>query len=229
MKSLFLGLALCLSALAATAQTETSQQRYPLPEGRKLWLNLRFADSINISAHDGNEVVLVSHVQINHGKLNKALLLKANATDGQLSIENDFDKELMKQGRPEDCPEQDRKYINQSWALCTQQIYYELKVPRRADLKVESISGSITLRNLEGKVWAKSISGYVDLAWNPAQGANLEAKTLNGEIYTNLEVALSNKNRPDGPMGQQLKGQVAKGGPTLHIESISGDIFLRKQ
>ncbi|MGK7371730.1 MAG: hypothetical protein ACNS64_16075, partial [Candidatus Halalkalibacterium sp. M3_1C_030] len=96
-------------------------------------------------------------------------------------------------------------------------------------LNVESISSNIELIGLKGPVNAKSISGFVDLSWAETNSADLSVKTISGEVYSGLDqLSLSNR-KGDAPLvGYEIRGSIGSGGPRVSLESISGNIYLRK-
>jgi DUF4097 and DUF4098 domain-containing protein YvlB len=93
---------------------------------------------------------------------------------------------------------------------------------------VNTISGNIDIAGLNGALEAKSISGFVDVAWSPSTGAELSLKTITGEVYTDQDIAFS--NHKDNPMvGYQLHGTLKGSGPLVKLESISNDVYFRKR
>lgn len=213
-------------------------ETYKLPESGRVSMNLKFADSIRVSSWDKDEIQIKAIILINNGKLNKAFTMKVDKSGGELGIVTDFDKELMKQGKIQDCDD----YISQdgnhyttkkgiNWidgnTVCSD-IYFEIKVPNKADFRLETISGNIEIQGFAGKLFAKTISGFVDLTWKAGKGADLEMKTITGDVFSNFEVALENKKK-SSPVGYELKGKLNGGGIPIHLESISGDVYLRKE
>jgi hypothetical protein len=214
------------------AQSKTVEKVLPVPANKKVDLKLTFGDDIKITAWDKNEVSIKITYEINNGKLNDALLLNFKSDSESARADVDLDKELMKKGKKEDCP---GNYSTSTMQLdgkhtvtCTN-INYEIFVPRDANLKVETINGNIELRGLTGPVQAKSISGFVDMNWSPKKGATVSLETITGEVYSDLGIDFTNE-REEAPMvGYELKGNVNGGGSSISLESISNDIYLRKQ
>ncbi|WP_162053553.1 DUF4097 family beta strand repeat-containing protein [Pontibacter pamirensis] len=214
------------------AQSETVEKTLAVPANKKVDLKLTFGNNIKISAWDENEASIKVTYDINNGKLNDALLLNFKSDDKSARAEVDLDKELLKNGKAEDCPENNNGYSMQDNGYRTYtcaNIDYEIFVPRDADLSVETINGNIELRGLTGPVQAKSISGFVDMNWSEKKGATVSLETITGEVYSDLGIDFLN-GREDAPMvGYELKGNVNGGGSLISLESISNDIYLRKQ
>ncbi len=218
----------------AHAQQRIVEKSFPVNNKEKVDLNLKFGEAMTVKAWDKNEVSFRAVIEINSGKLNDALILDFEDGNGGLTVTADYDKALIQQGRREDCPE--KQYASYSWnnegnhtVVCSD-IMYEIFVPRNTDLRVESISADIELIGVQGPVYAKSISGFVDLSWQEDQGAELSMKTISGEVYSGLDNLAMNNHKGGAPLvGYELRGSIGAGGPRVSLESISGNIYLRKE
>ena len=200
--------------------------------GKTANLNLKFADSIVVRYWDKPELSVRISVKINDGKLNDALLTTSGTTNEELIFKTDFDKELLKQGRAEDCPQGKKSVwstdgINSHY-VCSE-INYEVYLPREAKLKMETINGNIYIEGASTAVFAKTISGFVDMTWPKNKGVNLAMKTITGEVYSDLDISFKNKDQKNPIVGYLLKGAVNGGGPDVHLESISNNVYLRKR
>jgi hypothetical protein len=55
-------------------------------------------------------------------------------------------------------------------------------------------------------------------------------KTISGEVYSGLDkLAMINQKGSVPLVGYELHGSIGSGGPRVDLESISGDIYLRKE
>lgn len=216
---------------ATQAQQRILEKTFSADSDEKVRLNLRFGESIIVKGWDRNEVSFRAVVEINGGKLNNAFV--ANFSDGNdgIRIDTDFDKGKLKSGRASDCP--DSKY---SWnhdgdhkVICSD-ITFEIYVPRNSNLELETIAADVELYNLNGPIDAKSISGYVDLSWPDKSGAEISLKTISGEAYSDLDnLTFRNRQEHFPHVGYELRGAIGSGGPMVKLESVSGDLYLRKQ
>lgn len=214
------------------SQQRVVEKSFAVDKNERIVLDLKFGEAITIKGWDKKEVAFRAVVEINNGQLNDALLLDFDEGANRLAVSADYDKQIIKQGRREDCP--DHRYSTYNWnddgghyAVCSN-IVYEIYVPRDADLEVESISSDIELFGLQGPVRAKSISGFVDLSWPDSRGAELSMKTVSGEVFSGLDnLALANKKRGAPLVGYELRGAIGSGGPRVSLESISGNIYIR--
>lgn len=219
--------------LQVSAQPRIVEETFSLDD-KEVRLDLRFGEIINIQSWDKNEVAFKADIEINNGHLNDALELDFDSANG-LKIVSEYNEEKLKSGRREDCPDQYSQYSwshdsnETSYVVCSK-IRYELRVPAGVDLSIESISGDIELEGLTGPIKAKSISGYVDLSWPAEIPADIKIKTISGEAFTDLDnLHFKNKKPHIPPVGYALEGTVGTGGSTeLSLESVSGNIYLRK-
>ncbi len=195
-------------------------------------LNLKFADSIQVRYWDKAEVSVRIVVTINNGRLNDALLVETASTDQEVSLKTDFDKERIKQGKAEDCPGNQRSWSTDRngthYSVCSD-INYQVYLPRKAKLNIETISGNIDIEGATEGVTAKTISGYVDMNWPNAKGANLALKTITGEVYSDLNIDFRGKKEKHPIVGYLLEGTLNGGGPAVRLESISNNVYLRRQ
>lgn len=226
--------ALLLGTSPAEAQ-KIIEKKVPLSSKQRLVLDLQQASSIQIKGGSGKEVAVRATVTINQNKLNDALLLTLNTEGDEVKVKSAFDKELLRNSQEADCPDGEGystwndtgKNGKGSYRLCAR-IDYVIEVPAGATVQVNTISGNIEVKGLNGPLEAKSISGFVDVSWPAAKGAEVALKTITGEVYTNQDIAL-NGNKNNSPVGYQVRGTLGSSGPAIRLESISGDVFFRKQ
>ena len=216
----------------------------PLAKGQRLNLNLRQASNIRIRAGVDNKFTLKASVSINQNKLNDALLLTMEQSGEEVKLSSGFDKEMLRNAQPSDCPSGSGVYYGDTYftkgskdardrdgkspnPVCAT-IDYEITVPADVVLRVNTISGDIDIAGLTGAIEAKSISGFVDVAWPASQGAEVSLKTITGEVYTDQDVIFN--NRKENPIvGYQLRGTLKGSGPLVKLESISNDVYFRKR
>lgn len=229
--TLFCTLSLAIAVNNVNAQPRIVEQLFDVSPNERIELNLKFGDHILIKAWDRPNVSFRATAELNGGRLNDALLIDFHQDD-KVRIDVDFDQEKMKEGKPEDCPGNDYSYYSRNNngkgnVICSE-IAYEIYLPRDADLFVETISADIELFGLHGPISAKSISGFVDMSWLTRNGAELSIKTISGGVYSDLEnIEIQNKGK-FSPVGQNILAKAGNGDIPVRLESISGDIFLRK-
>jgi hypothetical protein len=91
-----------------------------------------------------------------------------------------------------------------------------------AELDLQSTSGDISFSGAlaaSGSFAVNSVSGSVKLELPDDSAFTLDANTLSGELGSDFELAGEQSSR-------RLNGSVGSGGPTLRIETASGDIEI---
>ncbi|MBF9222711.1 hypothetical protein I2H31_16525 [Hymenobacter sp. BT662] len=237
----FLLLLATAGAQSAFAQ-KTLEKSVSLAKGQRLYLNLKQASSIRIHAGAGGKMTLKASVSINQNHLNDALLLGTEQSGEEVKVTSEFDKEMLRQAQPGDCPtggsyygdtyisngkaqDRDGNHISQVCAV----IEYDITVPADVNLRVSTLSGNIDIAGLTGPIEAKSLSGFVDVAWSASQGAELALKTITGEVYTDQEIAFTSEPKKNPLVGYQIRGTLKGSGPLVKLESISNDVYFRKR
>ncbi|GAB3249893.1 hypothetical protein GCM10027347_07300 [Larkinella harenae] len=232
MKKLFLLLLTSLLLAPAFAQ-KIIDKKFPFSNQQLVNLNLRFADSIQVRYWDKAEVSVRIAVTVNNGRLNDALLVESNTTATEISLKTDFDREMLKEGKAEDCPGKEATWrsgkTNGQYHYVCSTINYQVFLPRQAKLRIESINGNIAIEGATEAVFAKTISGFVDLNWAGTKGANLALKTITGEVYSDLTIDFKNKRQQNPMVGYLLEGTVNGGGPEVRLESISNNVYVRRK
>ncbi|MCF0048832.1 DUF4097 domain-containing protein [Dyadobacter sp. LJ53] len=232
MKNNLLIFALALLAGPLAAQ-KIIEKRIPHKDGQTVNLNLKFADSIQVRYWDKPEIYVKIKAVINGNKLNDALVVTERATTDEVIMEIGFDDELLKKGREEDCPGDRRsswtnKEGSHRYYMC-KEIDYQVFLPRNAKLKLETIDGNIDIEGATTTVFAKTISGYVDMSWPRSKGINVAMKTITGEVYSDFDIDFKNKKQKNPIVGYLLEGTIKGGGPDVKLESISNDVYLRSK
>lgn len=219
----------CLLLSPVMAQ-KIIEKKIPYQEGKELSFNLPIGERIKITGWDKKEVAVTATVNINNNTLNEAYQLEVDEGNG-IKIAASLDEEILATGKAEDCDGNYSFHSNKEGknsAVCVE-ILYEIQVPRSASLKLETISADVEATGLENSSQIKSISGFIDFSWPSQKDANLQLKSITGELYTDLNFDILNKQDSPPIVGYTLKGRKGNGGPTLDLETISSDIFLRKQ
>lgn len=213
------------------AQNRIIEKTFEADEEQKVRLDLKFGNQIVVKAWDREDISFRAEIEINSGNLNEALLLDFKEEQNYLLVQSNLDEKQVKRGRIEDCP--NRGYTTHHWnngddyAVCYK-IKYVVYVPKQVELDIETISADIEMADLAGPIDARSISGFVDLAWPGQYGADISVKTISGEAFSDLD-NLDFPHKKAWPIvGYELNGKIGSGGPRVRLESISGNIYLRK-
>ena len=194
--------------------------------GQEVQLDLKYAHQIQIKTWDKPEVSLRVSVTINDNTLNEAWSMTTDTSDGQIQVTTDLDQaDGHFRG---DC--EGSNYHSDGTSFCSF-IVYDIYLPEAALLRVETLAGDITIEGTAAPVYAKSLSGFVDADWPVQQGADVTMKSITGEVYTNLDLAIDESDRERnrrGLVGWEIEATVAGGGKKVELESISNDVYFRK-
>ena len=209
------------------AQT-TFEKKLTWKKGQPIDLNLKFGRDIQVSGWEKSAVVVTAKVTINGGQQDSLFSLTASNNNAVNILADINRKDLSIHDRLDGCPKEQRMMtIDDHTSLCVD-ISYQVHIPQNAFLKLSSISANMTIHGLHGPVRAKSISGFIDFTMPGNEKADLALKSITGELYTNVEgINWTNRKNHIPLVGYLLRGQIGGGGPELHLESISNDIYLR--
>lgn len=238
-------------ALAQRVVTQTAS----LAAGQGVFLDLKYAHHIRV--RPGAQLRVQASVSINDNQNNDAYELTLTPGPEELRVVEKLDPALRNVTSAGKCPDGSSTFYgnwlggdwngNQARGVCLR-LDYDVTLPAGTALRVSSISGDLDVSGLrgpltlktisgdlkladlgQGPVNATSVSGNVDLAWPPAQAAELSLKSISGEVYADPAVSFSNL-KARSYVGYQLHGSYGQGGgPQVRLESVSGDVFFRKQ
>lgn len=243
MKSLvlFIGLLLSFSNLAAQKKVT---ENVPSKNISEVYIHAKFANTIEVKNCNKNEISVEASVNLDDNKHNDYFSLKTDNIGKTLKITSDYGDYFKKYRsyyshnytEDSDTKKEDIDCENHSNI-----VNYIIYVPKNMELKIKSISGSVIAENYEGELnldlisgnitvkkhskemYLKTISGDIDIY---VSDAKFEAKTLSGSVYSDLDINFD-KNKKSG-YGSRIKATINKGTASLKLNTISGDIFLRK-
>ena len=173
-------------------------------------LDIKFADTIVIHTWDKPDVYAKASVNINDNQDNDVYLTTFNEDKQNIDIKATFDKDYLS-GNKNNC--------------IKTMIIWEIYLPEKTAIKVETIDGNIIIEGNTSDIYAKSISGFIDWGAKPDYHANLELKTISGRIYSDLDLVYTAKY---SSFPIVLIQKINDGGYPVKLETISGDIFCRK-
>lgn len=203
-------LVVILLFFASAEAQEITEKHIDFSGKESVEMNIQIADSINLHTWNKNEVFAKASVNINDNEDNEGYVISFEETGNSAIINGKFKDDYFK-GRNNCCTETD--------------IYWEIYLPERVTINVETINGNITIDGITDEIRAKSISGFIDLTAPSNRKANIRFSTISGTIYTNHELVA--ENRYSG-IPSVIRQNLNDGGSPVTLETISGDIFFRK-
>ncbi len=193
---------------------------------QEVHLDLKYAQDIQIKTWDKPEVSLRISISVNNDALNDAWSLKTTTTEDRIEVASDLKK--PKKYYRGDC--EGSRYQMGENSFCSL-IVYDIYLPKKASLRIETLGGNITITGVTAPVYAKSLSGFVDTNWPAQQGASVSMKSITGEVYTNFDLTIDELDKRENrrsPVGWEIEATVAGGGSKVELESISNDVYFRK-
>lgn len=219
MKNKLLVILCCIATLSSTAQKII--EKHLGYTGKKLIsMNFQISDSIRIITWNKNEVYIKSSINVNENKNNEDYKMSFGESDDNINISGKLDYDKVRGSRNGD----------NNCNCCRSEIYHDVFIPENADISIETINGNITITGTIAGIRAHTISGFIDLAVPLQRKADLKLNTITGNMYSDLDLQTeSGKMKRVGggtpSMTTRLNGG---GGKPIDLETISGNIFLRK-
>ncbi|WP_027077256.1 DUF4097 family beta strand repeat-containing protein [Maribacter antarcticus] len=201
--------------------------------------DLKFASEIKVQTWDKNTVYFKADITTKEGKFLESYKVNIQQTSDKISILSKAEgvfKELQAEWNTNNGNKKKRYYNTGEWYTFT----YTLCVPKNTKFKISSINGNlssdliegdftadlingnITIKKYAGTLGLTSINGEIDLRM---VNANLVAETIHGDIYADKELKFSFKDRH---IGQEIYGTIAEGKNTLRLNTINGNMYLRR-
>lgn len=224
-----------LSGCIGHAQTPAPAHTYAMPEGKKATLKLSYAHQINVKTWDKPSLDIQTTLETNREDLKGLYRLEAQDGKSELVLSTEWMKEadFWKKNHcwNTNC---DSIASNQQWikkdkangdCVCLQ-LDYDIMLPVGTELSIETISGDIEIRGHNGNLFAKTISGFVDIDRSASNALNLDFHSVTGIIYSNFDIQV---HESSSAYDRKVKTMVNGGGTAVKAETISGDIFFRKR
>ncbi len=206
----------------------TVEEKYSLSPGQKIHLEFDFANEIKLTKWEKNEVFVKVLVNINDGKHNDNFKLKVNDSPSRLSIESEIGN-LNNLYR--DCTTiviKDGDTVLIDGNRTKMDLYFEVFLPNDPELIVETINGDIVSTGFSGPFELNTINGDIDLYISPDAKADLSMETINGTMYTDLDMELIQKKGSLCKVGGDVDTKLNGGGPEINLSTINGTMYLRK-
>jgi hypothetical protein len=204
----------CMLSCFTKAQ-KVVEKHIAFSNNKNIQLNIQIADSIRIITWNKNEVYTKASIDINNNKDNDVYLTDFDESGSSIEVTAKFDDEKKNTGYNDSCH-----------CCCNynSKIYWDVYIPEQATFSVETIDGNIIIEGKTKQIKAHTISGFIDLAFATSRKADIKMSTITGTIYTDLAIGKASERRGSNNVDSEYNG----GGESVELETISGDIFLRK-
>lgn len=225
------------------AQTKLNKS-IPYQKGKVVSMHFDYPEMIRVSSHDGNEVLIQGTVSINGGENDDAFELDIDDSGNSIAIKgyikdlNDLPQRITIIHDGQKIMFRDKaelkKYQAEHGKGYSQMnfgpeldIILEIKVPRNAETRVESVYGFVEIKNYSGPLTALSTYGGVDVAVNEKSIGEINAETNYGEIFTNLDTKFGGDKLSNRDFHTYVTAKPGSG-PRYNLESKYGNVYIRK-
>jgi hypothetical protein len=234
---------LVLTAAVTARAQKVIEKHMPLSSNGFVSMNFQISDSIRIIMWNKNEVYVKSTIDVNDNQNNDDYKEAFDEAATSVNITGKLHtncNNYRRRKRAADSAHRSGETSNNRSnddddnccscnCGCETNIVHEVYIPENTDFSVETINGNIIISGNAAGIRAKSISGYIDLTMAPQKAAALRMQTISGTMYSNFDLGGTNGLRRQvggRTVDAQLNGA---GGKAVDLETISGDIFFRKQ
>ncbi len=237
MKLFFIGIC-CALSISAHAQTLISKS-YPAQAGQQVTLKFDYP-VIKVSTWEKNDVSILAHVSINDGENDSAFLLDEKVAGGAIVISDrikDIDKlphryTVVQNGRKTFYKTKEQ-YLQARNSGAAKRYYedldinitIEIKIPVHCTTDISSVYGIVEITNFNAPVKIDATYGGIDATITAARTGKLQATTNYGQIYSNLDLRLT--DHADHDFFNSITAEPGKG-PAYSFTSTYGKIYLRK-
>ncbi len=202
-------------------------------------IELKFASEIEVKTWDKSIVYFKADISTEDGEYLDLYTLNFVESNSKIGIYSEPEKLFKKLWR-----EREKKTGKTGDYFVTGEEYefnYTLFIPKNAKFKISSINGSLKSEVIEGDFTAdlingnikiekyagtlslKTINGEIDMEMT---NADLVAETLHGDIYADEKLKFDSEHRN---VGQKIAGVTGQASNRLKLNTINGNIYLRKQ
>lgn len=178
-----------------------------------LSLNFEFADTVRFLYWNQDKIKVEATVNIDSNRYNDKFGFESQQRGKSLSVKSKI---------------KDFKEIASKKNNFRMQQEFRVWLPKNKTINFESICANVEMKDFSGNWAIKTISGFIDITLPASGNFDIDMSTISGGIYSDLEI-LSDNNRKS-LVGQKVQGKLNGGGDArLRLETISGNIYLRKQ
>ena len=204
----------------ATRAQKVIEKHLNYPANGFISMNFQISDSIRIITWKKNEVYVKSSINVNDNQNNDDYRMVFDETGGTINIQGTLETNRVRRNRKD----------SNCCCCCNYQaeIYHDVYLPENADFSVETINGNIIITGKTAEIRAHTISGFIDLAINPDRKAEVKLHTITGTMYSNIDLNKDNKGARHVGGGSVTADLNGGGGKRIDLETISGNIFFRK-
>lgn len=222
---------LCLAMLCTMSLAQTDVFEKTVNFGSKrVDIDAELVDRITVSNGNQDEVSVKVTYSINGGQLNDLLEISLDESTSRIRLDVEFDEKNLDTDGFYDCDGEhsiDWGRNGKRNRICMD-VTVEVKLPKDAELDIESVIGDLFIEGFYKELYAKTVTGDIELEWPEDQGAEVEIKTVNGGIFTNHDFQMKKDKGLPLISAHEVAGNIGKGGKRVSLETVTSDIYFKK-
>ena len=243
----YLTILLVLLCYATSAQTKV-EKSVTVTQGQKVQMNFKHPELITIKTWDQNEIKISAEVSINFGRNDEAFQIEVEQGEEiriNSLIENyselprniviryggeDFFFETKDPRSPEimkfreEIGDRGYQYMRHGVIM---DIKVEVFVPKGIALDVDAKFGLVEVEGFANEIEVSSKFGGIDVSV-PQSNPSMKVRTKFGEVYSNLDMEFSSRDRYEIGRWVTLEGKGINPSNPQYFRSEFGNVYLRK-
>lgn len=219
------------------------------------WVKIKSNSDLTVMVHTSNELLIKAGPKVETPERAKGLkLVGEGGTDNTqigFSVVQDGNTLLvysLRKSQPAEIflPKTVNLQARMSWNgnVEIQGLGGEIEVDSQlnGNVKISGVSGPVTANTLNGELIVEfdavkqgspsslySTNGAVDVSLPSNTPANLTLSTINGNVYTDFEIQMKDKDGLSSLLGRKIEAAINKGGVEISLKSTNGNMYLRKK
>lgn len=236
MKKVFIPLIVGLMGLSLNAQKVIEKNLDH--KGQAIEVDVKFASDIQVLTWDRPTVYFKAEITTKDGKFLDLYQLNVEQNDKTIKIAPEVNELFKAIHMEREGKDSDRGVHLMDGDY---EFHYVLQVPKNSKFKIGSINGNLKAELIEGDFTAelingdieieeysgdmdlRTINGEIDLVMRDTK---LEAETIHGSIYVDDTLELKVIDRI---VGQKVEGSFDRATHRLKLNTINGNLYLRKE
>jgi len=211
-----------------TCAQELFEKSIAIDKSAMVELDFQFADQIIIKTWDKNEASVKAIVNINDNSDNDKFSLEVTESGNEIAFKSDIEELEKLSGQ--NSHYQQGIIVREDDYCVHLEIDFEVWLPATVQLKLKTISGNIEITGLDAPMEINTISGFIDVTISETANADITMKTITGDFYSNLDLLKDEQTGWKNQFaGGKIKASLNDGGNRLFMETISGNIYLRRK
>lgn len=219
----------CIAILVSISifSQDIIEETLAIKNSRDVEVNFDFADQIIIKKWAKPEAFVKVIVNINDNEDNDKFNLDLSESSGKIKITGEID-DLENIGQSQTVIRHGEIIRNDSHCI-SMEIDCEIFLPESSGITVETISGDVEIIGFSAPLKVNSISGFVDISIDNSTKADVFMETVTGEFYSDLDLErIGTSEWKHHWIGGKLESKLNGGGHKINLETVSGNIYLRK-